>query len=308
VVKRSFEESEVSNLVFISGDFSSGSTLLWTLFRKTGEYYSLYEPLHDKLPEYLLSGHRVYEHHYFVDDYFAEFKGFHALSELFKPEWGFSSLYLPATAEAPGLYRYLSYLIGTSFARAAKVLIKENRLTFRLGWIRARFPGAKILHIYRQREKQWASIVRRAQEYLGKEDVGQGNVTFGGMSIAQWCEDLKEHYPELRAECSKTGYERFCKLWEASYAENRRYADLSIDYGELTHNYEAVAREIQHCVRCQFDLTQLKQLIVPPDKQKPIEISPAGLRKRMARLIDRVETKQARLRLRLRSLLRGAPD
>jgi hypothetical protein len=298
----------MSNLVFVSGDFSSGSTLLWTLFRKTGEYYSLYEPLHDKLPEYLLSGHRVYEHHYFVDDYFREYKGFHALFDLFKPQWGFTELYVPTTAEAPELYRYLCYLIGMSFGRASKVLVKENRLTFRLGWIRARFPGAKILHIYRRREKQWASIVRRAQEYLGKEDVGQGEVTFAGMNIAQWCEDLKEHYPELRAECSKNGYERFCKLWEASYAENRRHADLSIDYGDLTHNYEAVARDIQHCLGCRSDLTLLKHLVVAPEKQKPVEIAPKGLKKRIDRLIDRAESKQARLRLKLRSLLRGVQD
>jgi hypothetical protein len=296
----------MNNLVFISGDFSSGSTLLWTLFRKSGEYYCLYEPLHDKLPEYLLSGHRAYEHHYFVDDYFTEYKGFTAIFDLLKPEWGYSGLYLPATAAAPELYRYFCYLIGTSFGRASKVLIKENRLTFRLGWVRANFPGAKILHIYRQREKQWASIVRRAQEYLGKEDVGQGQVSFAGMSIAQWCEDLKDRYPELRAECSKTGFERFSKLWEASYAENRRHADLSIDYGELTHDFEKVAREIQRCVGCQYDWTQLKHLVVPPEKQKPIEISPKGFKKRIARLVDRAETKQARLRLKLRSLLRGA--
>lgn len=298
----------MSNLVFISGDFSSGSTLLWMLFRKTGEYYSLYEPLHEKLPEYLLSRSRVYEHHYFVDDYFTEYKGFGAIFELFKPEWGSTGLYVPATAEAPEQYRYFSYLIGTSFGRASKVLIKENRLTFRLGWIRARFPGAKIVHIHRQREKQWASIVRRAQEYVGKEDVGQDQVTFEGMSIAQWCEDLKEQYPELRAECSTTGYERFCKLWEASYAENRRHADLSIDYGELTQNYEAVVREIQRGIGCRFDLTQLKHLIVPPDKQQPIAISPKGFKKRLDRLIDRAEAKQAQLRLKLRTLLRGASD
>jgi hypothetical protein len=298
----------MSNLVFVSGDFSSGSTLLFTLFRATGEYYSLYEPLHEKLPEYLLSGSRVYEHHYFVDDYFTEYNGFEAIFDLFKPEWGVSGLYLPPTADAPELYRYLCYVIGTSFGRASKVLLKENRLTFRLGWIRARFPGAKILHIYRQREKQWASIVRRAQECVGKEDAGQNEVTFAGMNVAGWCEDLKERYPELQAECSATGYERFCKLWEASYAENRRYADLSIDYGQLTHNYEAVAGEIQRCLGSRSDLTQLKHLVVAPESQKPVEMIPKGFKKRMERLIDRVECKQARLRLKLRSLRRGAQD
>src|SRR5262249_40748293 len=123
-----------------------------------------------------------------------------------------------------------------------------------------------------------------------------------------WCEDLKEQYPELRGECSTSGYERFCKLWEASYAENRRYADLSIDYGELTHDYEATARAMERCIDCRYDLAQLKHLVVPPDKQKPIEVTPRGLKKRIERFIDRAESKQARLRLKLRSLLRGASE
>jgi hypothetical protein len=32
----------LSNLVFLTGGFSSGSTLLFTLFRKSGEFYTLY--------------------------------------------------------------------------------------------------------------------------------------------------------------------------------------------------------------------------------------------------------------------------
>src|SRR3954453_23020529 len=66
----------MSNLVFLSGDFCSGSTLLFTLFRKAGAYYCLYEPLHEDILEYLIWPLNVYEHHYFVENYHSEYRGF----------------------------------------------------------------------------------------------------------------------------------------------------------------------------------------------------------------------------------------
>ena len=89
--------------MFLSGDFSSGSTLLFTLFRKTGAYHCLYEPLHERLLEYLVRPLRVYSHHYYVDDYFSEYAGFDEIPALFDPRWGSSGLFLPAGAEAPEL-------------------------------------------------------------------------------------------------------------------------------------------------------------------------------------------------------------
>src|SRR5262249_36166692 len=107
----------MSNLVFLSGDFCSGSTLLFTLFRATGKYHCLYEPLHPRLREYLIWPFRAYEHHYFVKDYFNEFAGFNRIDDLFNPAWAQSNLYLTAESRADDLYRFLSYLIGTAFGR-----------------------------------------------------------------------------------------------------------------------------------------------------------------------------------------------
>jgi hypothetical protein len=87
---------QMDNLVFVTGDFCSGSTLLFTLFRKTKVYYSLYEPLHEELPEYVIWRPRPgdYDHHFFVDDYYGEMKGFKRIPDLHSPRWGHSGLYL----------------------------------------------------------------------------------------------------------------------------------------------------------------------------------------------------------------------
>src|SRR5262245_2642783 len=135
----------MSNLVFVTGDFCSGSTLLFTLFRKTEQYYCLYEPLHELLLEYLIWPMLPDDHHFHVKSYQSELKGFNRIPELFKPRWGNSGLYLPADAQADELYRYLNYLIGTAFGRAERVMVKENRFTFRMGWLRSKFPHAKVV-------------------------------------------------------------------------------------------------------------------------------------------------------------------
>src|SRR5581483_6528672 len=128
----------MSNLVCVSGDFCSGSTLLYTLFRKSSQYYCLYEPLHERLREYLQ--YRVQpdegDHHFFMEDYYAELRPFRRVASLLDPSWGSRDLYLPPDAERDALYRYFRYLIGESFGRSPGVMFKENRLAFRLGWFR----------------------------------------------------------------------------------------------------------------------------------------------------------------------------
>lgn len=291
----------MTNLVFISGDFSSGSTFLWQLFRHTNQYYCLYEPLHERLLEYLIWPLRPYEHHFFVKSYFAEYKGFYKIPRLFSPHWGTSQLYLPANAEADALNRYLSYLIGIAFGRSDKVLMKENRITFRLDWLRQNFPQAKIIHIYRDRESQWKSIVRRSQAYFRTEDVGQDRVTFNGMSIAHWCDDLQSTYPELASANSQSGFERFSKLWELSYHTNRRFADISINYMDLINEFEVVCGKIWSCIDFNYDISSLKKLVVSTEKQKPVSISSTDLRKQFFRQLDEFGFRLARLIIKLRN-------
>ena len=292
----------MSNLVFVNGDFCSGSTLLFTLFRKTGHYYSLYEPLHEELLEYLIWPMLPDDHHFFVGHYHAELKGFDRIPHLFNPRWGNSGLHLPLEAEAEDLSRYLNYLIGTAFGRAPRVMLKENRFTFRMGWLRKNFPNAKFVHIYRRKEDQWKSILRRVQAHLGRENVGQDDVGFNGFSIATWCEDLKTVFPELEAKNSATGYERFCKLWELSFAENKRYADISIDYWALTHEFESTAEKLWSCVGATgIDMASLREFVIPPEKQKPTPIRAYGFGQKAKTLMDRAGRRYAKLRLQIRS-------
>src|SRR5260370_6050032 len=172
----------MSNLVFVNGDYCSGSTLLFTLFRKTGQYYSLYEPLHERLLEYLIWPMLPDDHHFFVGHYHAELKGFDRIPDLFDPRWGNSGLCLPPEAEADELSRYLNYLIGTAFGRSPRVMLKENHFTFRMGWLRKNFPSAKFVHIYPQKQDQWKSNLRRGAAAPCTDNTGQRGLLFYSFS------------------------------------------------------------------------------------------------------------------------------
>jgi hypothetical protein len=295
----SLERLSMSELVFLTGDFCSGSTLLFTLFRQTSQYHCLYEPLHPLLREYLIWPLRAYEHHYYVRDYFNEFAGFDRVNELFDPTWGTHDLYLRGDSSAPELKRYLDYLIETGLTRNSRVLLKFNRMNFRLPWLKANFPSATIVHIHRDKESEWKSILRRGQEHVGREDIGQHSAHFEGFQIATWCEDLKRQFPELAAEASQNGYERFSKLYDRSLADQLAHADLSLEYRTLCRNFDVEGKRMFDAVGCTADLAPLKALVVPPEKQKPVEKKNAGLVPRTEGLIERAGRKYAKLRISL---------
>lgn len=296
----------MGELIFVSGDFCSGSTLLFTLFRETREYYCLYEPLHPKLREYLIWPLRVYEHHYFVDDYFSEYKPFHRLPRLFNPDWATRNLYLRAEDHADDLYRYLSYLIDGAFARSEKVMLKFNRATFRLPWLRAHFPFAKIIHIWRDPEGQWKSIVSRAQEHLGRQDIGQSSPEFEGFQLHSWCEDLKIAFPELAAGESRTGFERFSRLHARSLAAHREHSDYSVEFKSFCRDFENLCQPMFDLAGCMADPARLKPLIIQPQGERKPVVRPAGAVATARDFIDRVGRRYANARVRLRDQLRAA--
>jgi hypothetical protein len=136
--------------------------------------------------------------------------------------------------------------------------------------------------------------------WRGTEDVGQENVGYNGFNVATWCEDLKDRFPELEAANFQTGYQRFAKLWELSFIENQRYADISIDYDELVRNFEATCKQLWDCIGASgIDTAGLKQFVVPSASQKPTVFRASGVAQHVKRLIYRIGMKYARVRVRI---------
>jgi hypothetical protein len=277
-------------LVCVTGDFCSGSTLVFTLFRRTGLYRCLYEPLHEDLREFLVYGLRPDEesHHFFVEPYYTEFKSLKRAGDLFRRRFGVARLSLEPTERDDELLEYLLYILTPPPSDVRPVMFKENRLPFRLAWFRANLPEAKVIHIYRDKSAQWRSIVRRTQADRRRADVGQSRVTFNGFSLHTWCEDLKAKWPELDASQSASAYERFSKLWEATYAANRRGADVSIAYDDLLNHFEPTARRMFDAVGAQaVDVASLARFVVRPARRHVHQSTAALVAARGRVLVDR---------------------
>ena len=247
---------------------------------------------------------RTYEHHYFAGKYFSEYKGFKRLHHLFDHRWGREGFHLEPDAQADDLYRYLSYIIGEGFARHDRVMLQFNRLTFRLGWFRRNFPRAKVVHIHRDPDAQWNSVVKRAQSFHGRHDVGQASPAFNGMGMAGWCDDLAGIYPELAEKNNRSGRERFGKLHYLSLVQHRRYADISVSYERLVADFESECARLFEAVDCPAETGPLKRFVVSPERQAGSDHMHRGWKQAVIGRIDLAGSWYARGVLKLRELAR----
>src|SRR6267142_3164981 len=144
--------------VFITGRFRSGSTLLWNIFRHTAGCTAFYEPLNERRWFDLQArGKHTDKTHQHVEDYWREYDGLGELASYYREDWIRCHLYMEAGAWDPALKRYIEILIERAPERA---VLQFNRVDFRLAWLRAHFPSAKIIHLYRHPREQWLSIFR----------------------------------------------------------------------------------------------------------------------------------------------------
>lgn len=156
--------------VFLVGHFRTGSTMLWSLFRTASDRYRAYgEPFHEHLLPMVDNKGLVPNDptHQDVDDVFAEFRDLdrealgHAVATLYSRE----RFLLEQDDEAPDMEAYLRFLIDSSPQRP---ILKFTRATFRVEWLRRRFPGATIIQLVRRPRDIWTSMWGRGRDLEGE--------------------------------------------------------------------------------------------------------------------------------------------
>lgn len=246
--------------VFITGRFRSGSTLLWNLFRSVPGVTSYYEPFHERRWfDPAVHGGRVDPTHLGVSDYWAEYEGLAELGQHFSSEWKFRHLYMPASAWNPRMQRYIEVLIERSRGRA---VLQFNEVDFRLSWLRARFPAAPIIHIYRHPRDQWCStLLEHAGQAMCRlrdfEDLDK-------LYLLPWARDLRQYFPFLTVEGDAYAYELYYQVWRLSHLFGRIYADLSLSFESLLASPRAGVRAILDAGgMAEVDAERLVALIKP---------------------------------------------
>lgn len=249
-----------SDIIFVTGRFRSGSTLLWNLLRNVSGVTSYYEPFNERRWfDPTIRGTHVDPTHRNVENYWAEYDGLEELGRYFEESWKFHHLYMTAEAWNPNMQRFIEVMVEKARGRPA---LQFNEVDFRLPWLKARFPRAKLVHIFRHPRDQWCST-------LGGEASRTRPATlreferFDGFYLLRWAADLKHYFPFLTLDQEAHPYELFYQLWKLSFIFGRVHADISISLEEIGAAPEQSLERLFSALEMDFDRRRLLALISP---------------------------------------------
>ena len=257
--------SQRSDIVFITGRFRSGSTLLWNVFRHIDGVTSYYEPFNERRwfdPS--RRGDRVDATHLDVSEYWSEYEGLEALAEHYHESWTCRRLYMDAHAWNPSMQRYIEIMVERARGRP---VLQFNRVDLRLPWLRARFPNAKVLHIVRHPRDQWCSSLPTPVRD-GRSLTLRDFQTLDGFYLLSWGRDLANYFPFLSVHPDAHPYELFYQIWRLSYLFGRRYADLSVRLEDLLESPRVVIAEVLRAVSIDARESKRLEALVKPVRVK----------------------------------------
>ncbi len=216
--------------IFVTARFRSGSTFLWQIFRKLPQCTAYYEPLNERRWFLQDPGDRGTDPtHLGVDDYGTEYTGLSWLDGIFSTDWAFHALYMDSWNSNSRMLAYIRALIHNAPGLA---VLQFNRVDFRLSWLRAHFPEAKILHLYRDPREQWISVQTRSQPvplgYRCREDSD-----LGLFYTLEWARDLRTTFPFLDPSDAGHPYAIHYMLWRLSYSFGASLSHVSVAYEDL---------------------------------------------------------------------------
>lgn len=246
--------------IFISARFRSGSTLLWNIFRSMPGSVAYYEPCHEHLLAHVEADIPPRESHINAPPYWEEYKPIQEKLRLHhKREFGLSRLYMEAEEGHPELVNYIRFLIDSAGDRTP--VLQFNRMDFRLEWLRANFPEAKIIHLERNPRENWYSMVNDLPENAWK-----GPLTNTPYDLVLWSIALHGDFPFLFSPQVTTTYHRHYLLWRLSSLVGKQQADISLSFEkDLVQDSERTVRLlVEEAGLPQCDVRQLTALISPP--------------------------------------------
>jgi hypothetical protein len=207
-------------IIFISGRFRSGTSMLWNLFNQLPHTTCWYEPLHPNLishVEYV----KPKQDHLGIDDYWQNYRKLNNLETKHSHKFGQQYIYLEKDTKWPELNEYIEFLIQNSDTNT--VVLQFNRVDLRLTWLKNNFPFAKIVHIQRQPRCLWKS----SRKHLKDSDKHNESHP-DAYDLMQWSADLASTFPMLAPVKSRSSYFRHYFIWKLAQRLANSSADLNL--------------------------------------------------------------------------------
>ncbi len=244
--------------IFVTARFRSGSTFLWQIFRNIPQCTAYYEPLNERRWFLQRAGDQgVDPTHVGVDDYAKEYAGLSGLDGVFSKDWAFDALYMDTWNADSRLLSYIRTLIDNAQGRA---VLQFNRIDFRLPWLRAQFPQAKILHLYRDPREQWMSVQSRTAPVPLDYRCTEGS-DLNLFYTLEWARDLRTVFPFLDPVDAGHPYAVHYMLWRLSYSFGACFGDISVAYEDLCTRFFDTMSEIGNNLEIEMpDLQTLSTL------------------------------------------------
>ena len=238
-----------AGIVFITGRFRSGSTLLWNVFRQIESCTAYYEPFNERRWFDISSrGEHVDNTHIGVNDYWKEYEGLTHLVNLYNESWISDELLMDERSWNPNMLAYINYLI--THAKGVPIL-QFNRIDFRLPWLKHHYPISNIIHLYRNPRDQWLSFLKDKSS-MNKMDVEKTYVDNFYLDI--WCKDLAKYFPFLSITETPHPYQRFYYLWKLSFLFGQKYSDYSICFEELIASPRDILNDLFIFIKMNSDI------------------------------------------------------
>ncbi len=211
--------------IFITARFRTGSTLLWNLFRHVSGCTSYYEPFNERRWfDSSSHGDRIDPTHLGASEYRREYQNLSHLARYYDERWINEHLFMDERFHAPRMQAYVKALIDAAPGRA---VLQFNRVDFRLRWLRARFPTAVIIHLYRHPREQWISSLIEPSR-IPREITVREFASHDRFYLLNWARDLSYDFPFLHPDNAEHPYELFYLLWRLSYVFGREHADAVV--------------------------------------------------------------------------------
>ena len=247
--------------IFVTGRFRSGSTLMWNIFRNVPGVTSYYEPFNERRWfDVDGRGSEVDQTHLGIRDYWVEYDQLSVLGQYFQEDWKFRQLYMPASAYNCAMQRYIETMI---LRAPGRPVLQFNEVDFRLGWLRAWFPGVPIIHIFRHPRDQWCSTLQKEARTSARCRVREFEA-YDGFYLLRWARDLRHSFPFLTMNGDAFAYELYYQIWKLSYLFGQRYAELSLRFEDLIADPRLQIRRILDVAgMSEVDVEPLVPLVSP---------------------------------------------